>query len=209
VEKDGGEKIFFIGDSFTPSGIDDYCLQNRNLLSDNEGYLYCLDLLKTRIPPEALLINEHVLEPFRFSRAQLDHMTRILIERRALLHDLFPWDQPNYGIDERWARIDPYGQEIRAGEQATLTVRIQNHSRTPQSFRVALHAPNGFKIQPDQASITVAPGQEGTARFTAKVPNQQKPGVQVITADIYFGPWRLHQWCEALLNVMPAKKPRY
>ena len=25
VERDGGEKLFFVGDSFTPSGIDDYC----------------------------------------------------------------------------------------------------------------------------------------------------------------------------------------
>ena len=28
--RDGGEKPFFVGDSFTPSGIDDYCLQNRD-----------------------------------------------------------------------------------------------------------------------------------------------------------------------------------
>ena len=46
VTKDSGEKIFFIGDSFSPSGIDDYCLLNRNLLQDGTGYFYCLDFLK-------------------------------------------------------------------------------------------------------------------------------------------------------------------
>ena len=30
VKKDGGESVFFIGDSFTPSGIDDYSVLNRN-----------------------------------------------------------------------------------------------------------------------------------------------------------------------------------
>src|SRR5580704_19529782 len=30
LKKDGGENIFFIGDSFTPTGVDDYCLTNRN-----------------------------------------------------------------------------------------------------------------------------------------------------------------------------------
>ncbi|HQI29301.1 MAG TPA: MBL fold metallo-hydrolase, partial [Sedimentisphaerales bacterium] len=70
VERDTGEKVFFVGDSFTPSGLDDYCLQNRNLLSRGTGYLYCLELLQSRIPADALLVNEHVLEPFRFSAHQ-------------------------------------------------------------------------------------------------------------------------------------------
>jgi len=51
VEKDNAEKIFFIGDSFTPSGIDDYCLLNRNFLHESMGYFYCLNLLR-KIPPE-------------------------------------------------------------------------------------------------------------------------------------------------------------
>ena len=32
VKKDGGESVFFVGDSFTPSGIDDYCLLNRKCM---------------------------------------------------------------------------------------------------------------------------------------------------------------------------------
>ena len=39
VRKDGGKSVCFIGDSFTPSGIDDYCLQNRNLLRADAGFL--------------------------------------------------------------------------------------------------------------------------------------------------------------------------
>ena len=46
VKKDTGEQFFFIGDSFTPSGIDDYCLLNRNLLHEGTGYLFCLQHVK-------------------------------------------------------------------------------------------------------------------------------------------------------------------
>jgi len=42
VAKDGGQSIFFVGDSFTPTGMDDYCLLNRNFLAPEEGFLGCL-----------------------------------------------------------------------------------------------------------------------------------------------------------------------
>jgi len=85
VEKDNAEKIFFIGDSFTPSGIDDYCLLNRNLLHEQMGYFYCLNLLR-KIPPGTLLINQHVVEPFSFSNRQIDLMTATLTKRHSLLN---------------------------------------------------------------------------------------------------------------------------
>ena len=79
-EKAGGESIFFAGDSFTPSGIDDYCLLNRNLLHPGTGYFYCIDMLK-KLPENVLISNQHVEPLFAFSREQLDHMTDVLIDR--------------------------------------------------------------------------------------------------------------------------------
>ena len=203
VEKDGAKKIFFVGDSFTPSGIDDYCLQNRNLLHEGEGYLYCLGVLKTKIPPETYLINEHVVEPFRFDRDQIDRMIATLRQRRDLLGELFPWDEPNFGIDERWARICPYGQEVRPGAWADVTVRILNHSEKPQTFNAVLNVPQGFEVRPDSASVKAEAGQEMQAHFQVKAPAAAQPGVRVVTADILFGPWELRQWCDGLLQVAP------
>ena len=42
VETDGHEPVFFIGDSFSPSGIDDYCLMNQNLMREDSGYFSLL-----------------------------------------------------------------------------------------------------------------------------------------------------------------------
>ncbi|HNS19675.1 MAG TPA: MBL fold metallo-hydrolase [Sedimentisphaerales bacterium] len=203
VEQDTGEKIFFVGDSFTPSGLDDYCMQNRNLLRPGEGYLRCLDLLQHTIPPDALLINEHVLEPFRFDAGHLKHMESVFIRRAELLRELFPWDEPNYGIDEQWVRIHPYGQEAQAGRWANLAVKILNHSPAANTFTVTLNAPQGCEIEPARASIAASAGQEVEIPFKLRVGDRSPGEVCVLTADIQVGPWDLRQWCEAIVKVVP------
>ena len=39
-DDDGQSSLFFIGDSFSPSGMDDYCPQNRHFWEGNRGYDY-------------------------------------------------------------------------------------------------------------------------------------------------------------------------
>src|SRR6266852_2615457 len=85
--------VFFVGDSFTPTGMDDYCLLNRNFLAPEKGFLDCLKAIK-RMTGEYLLINEHVLPAFRFSPQQVDRMIQTFEERRQLLAARFPWDDP-------------------------------------------------------------------------------------------------------------------
>lgn len=203
VEKDSGEKIFFVGDSLTPSGLDDYCLQNRNLLGPGTGYLYCLDLLQDKIPADALLINQHVLETFRFDGGQLKRIEDIFKQRSDLSRDLFPWDEPDYGVDEQWARIYPYGQEIQANQWANLAVKILNHSATTNTFTVALNAPDGCEVEPAQASVTAPPGREVEVPFKLIAKTRPAGSICVVTADIQVGPWDLRQWCEGLAKVTP------
>jgi glyoxylase-like metal-dependent hydrolase (beta-lactamase superfamily II) len=201
VEKDGGEKVFFIGDSFTPSGMDDYCLQNRNFLRDGTGYLYCLDCLRNKVPPEALLINEHVMEPFRFDGDQISLMVNSLEQRRTVLRELLPWDDVNYGIDEQWARVFPYGQEVAPGTPAEVAVKLLNHSTKRAVFAVRLNVPPGFKSEPGAQSVAANPHQEVEARFRITVPDSPIGSVHVLTADVQFGPWDLRQWCEGLIRI--------
>jgi hypothetical protein len=192
-----------VGDSFTPSGLDDYCLQNRNFLHPDTGLPYCLSLLRSKIPADALLINEHVLEPFRFDPDQLARMSRLLEKRAELLRDLFPWDEPDYGLDEQWARIYPYAQEIHAGAAADVTVKIFNHSAVPHTFTVVANAPDGFAIQPAKVSVAAAAGREAEARFRIQALRSTSRPISILTADLQVGPWDLHEWCESLLRVKP------
>ena len=200
VEKDNAEKIFFIGDSFTPSGIDDYCLQNRNLLHESMGYFYCLDLLR-EVPAGTLLINQHVVEPFSFNAGQLDLMTTTLNKRKTLLAELLPWDEPNYGIDERWVRFSPYGSKTKPGRNVRVSLKAINHCNTSRTLTAALNLPAGFDATPPAASIAIPPREEKQVDFNLIVDSSVESGTYVITADVQHEQWNLSRWTEAIIEV--------
>ncbi len=204
VTRDGGEKIFFIGDSFSPSGIDDYCLLNRNLLQEGMGYFYCLDFLK-KLPTGTLLINEHIVQPFAFSPYQLDLMINTLEKRREVLSQLFPWDDPNYGIDEQWVRFQPYNIEIKRGGSGEVSIRIFNHSPAPRTFRIRINAPEGVQVTPGQREVLVASHQEKSSSFTISSAGSGSSdrAVHVLTADISGDDLDLREWCEGLVTIKP------
>jgi hypothetical protein len=73
--------------------MDDYCLQNRNFLRVDAGFLKCLSLLKI-LPQGCWLANQHVGPMFRFSRSQLERMQSALEERIGLLRALVSMGRP-------------------------------------------------------------------------------------------------------------------
>jgi hypothetical protein len=197
VRRDDGDALFFTGDSFTPSGIDDYCLQNRDLVREGEGYLYCLAVLQ-RLPKSVWLVNQHVDPTFRFSSEQFARMQAELLKRVAILKELAPWPDPNYAIDESWAAVDPYGSETHDGEHVTLSLRILNHSSQREIYRVKWNMPEAWKMVEADREVAIPPFQEGATRavFTVK-----GAGLYVITADIEFAGRQLREWTEALVRI--------
>jgi glyoxylase-like metal-dependent hydrolase (beta-lactamase superfamily II) len=200
VESNTGERVMFIGDSFTPSGIDDYCLLNRNLIHESSGYLRCLDLLKT-IEPKPLLINQHVREPFRFSEVQLDRMKDSLLRRAGLLRDLFAWNDANEGIDERWVQLLPYGQTVAAGETVSLLARVMNHSDEARAFRLRPNAPSAWRATPDTITVMVPPRVQREVEFSIEPDPSVRSGVHIVTLDVAVEEWDLRRWCEGIIEV--------
>ena len=201
VKKAGGETVFFIGDSFTRSGMDDYCLQNRNLLGAGQGYFLCMDLLRQKAP-DALLVNSHIDETFHFSGKQLDQMRGALARRVELLKELMPWDGVNYGLDEGWARFCPYGLELRPGEKAAVSLRILNHSPRERVFHVRLRPPAGSKIHALAAdSLTIPAGQVRALEVPISAAEDAPAGFHVLTADASCDDWELREWAEAMVYV--------
>jgi len=203
VKRDGGEGILFVGDSFTPSGIDDYCLLNRNFLHPGRGYFYCLDLIR-RLDPGCFLINQHVGPAFRFSHDQIRRMETVLKRRVEILRDLFPWEDPNQGLDEGWARFYPYGCRVRRGETARWVLRILNHSPRTRRYGVRFHLPPGWTREGSApTSIPIPPGQEGAVELKVAPPPGAEPGQYLFTADLRWGEWELREWSEAMVEVVP------
>lgn len=192
IERESGEKIFFVGDSFTPSGTDDYCLQNRNFTGEDEGYLYCLRLLE-KLGGNPWLINQHVLPMFRYDAARVDRMRLELRRRAQLLAELTPLPHANYAVDESWARIYPYAS---SGEP--LELRLMNHTDKEQTFRVKWHLPPGWTIDHADQTVRVPARTEGKARLTFKTSRPTQLGV--LTADVTFAGFTFHHWTEGLLQ---------
>jgi len=199
AERDGGDALFFTGDSFTPSGIDNYCLQNRDFVRDGEGYLYCLKILRG-LPRKVWLVNQHVDPTFQFSDDQYTRMQAELLNQRAALAELAPWPDPNYAIDESWARIDPYGSEVRDGQNVELRLKILNHSPRPETYRVRWNLPAGWKVVEADREVSIPPRAE---RILRAVLTAHGNGLQVATADVAFGSRQLAEWVEALVRVTP------
>ncbi len=190
------QRVLFVGDSFTPSGVDDYCLLNRNLLHPQKGLLYCLSVLATM--PDAYLVNQHVEPLFRFSASQLVQLRKSLETRIPILKDLSPFDDANYSIDEQWFRLSPYVQKRSADKPLTIEATILNHSPLAKVFHVQIHPPAGWPT-PKPSKLRVPSGQETTATFTLNPPSATS-GLQTITASIAFDKHDLRHWTEALIE---------
>lgn len=203
VKKDQGETIWFIGDSFTPSGIDDYCLQNRNFLGQHQGYQQCLDLLK-HMTANAWLINQHVKPAFRFSSDQIRRMKDTLQKRFTLAQAVSVWDNPNYALDESWVHFTPYFHQARPGKMSRCVLNIMNHSTTAQTFEPTLHLPKGWTVNSlTPESVVVPPQQEGAVEVQFTPPKESPAGVYIVTADLQCAQKDLRRWCEAMVTIDP------
>jgi hypothetical protein len=104
----------------------------------------------------------------------------------VILRDLFPWDSPNYGVDEQWARFYPYGVIAAAGKPLELEVRVTNHSKIQRRFNVQPNLPAGWKATPSGAiPVEIDPSRDGIARFRVEVPSSAvSKSLHIVTADV-------------------------
>lgn len=200
VEREGSDPVFFIGDSFSPSGIDDYCLMNRNLLHDDSGYFRCFDIV-SQLPKDSWLVNQHINHRFRFTGEELGFLRSSYLERRELIAGFVPWDDPNFSVDEQWAWFHPYGQQSGPEAEVEVELKLTNHSPGPREFQVTVHGSEHLKPEQAEASLSLEGRGQGSLKFRFRVAPGVSPGTQVYTASIRTGDAVLDHWIEGLVNV--------
>lgn len=198
AEKPEQVPIFFVGDAFAPSGLDDYCVLNRNLVHDDSGYLLCLKKLRG-IGRPFWLVNEHIPFVFRFSQQELDYLESRYRQRISVMKELFPWDDPNYGIDEQWAVMYPRGQTAAANRNVSIEVRITNHSPAERTFSVSPKWPAGWTAENSSRTLTLPARQAGTLELSATT--SAAAGIHVVTADIASDGMVFREWLDAIVTV--------
>jgi hypothetical protein len=177
--------------------MDDYCMQNRAILREGEGYEFCLRRIAS-LPDNTWLLNQHVEPVFRYTSAQLKRMQAELSERSALLAKLSPWPDINYMVDESWARFFPYASDIGVGETIELELRITNHAPERMMYKASWNLPAGLKMIHADSAREILPKRDGVLRARVRAVS---PGLSVVTADLSFAGRELKQWTEALVRV--------
>lgn len=198
IERDG-TRVFMTGDSFANWGIDDYCSYNRNFLShdgETAGYLRCVRLL-LKLKPDILVAAHWGPEPV--SEEYLRKTLALLEERGRLLAPLFPWDDPNFGLDPSWVRAYPYHQTIRPRQLVTIEARIFNHSSGRRRVFAELRAPDDWRLGAP-VSLTVPPHTEGAIRLTATAPAKPQRQRDVLGLSVRFGTVNLGEAAEAIVD---------
>lgn len=198
VKKPGEKQICFVGDSFAPSGMDDYCVLNRNLAHEDTGYLLCLKKLRD-IKEDYWIVNQHIPHVFRFSDKEMDFLESRYRQRIEILRELFPWDDPNYGIDEQWAMFYPYGAKLKPGNPRTVSLRLTNHSPVTRTFKVTPRGSRGLMVDSGSSTLKLAARQSGAVEVKVLAPSE--PGHYIVTADVESEGMAFHNWAEALLTV--------
>ena len=200
ARKKGERPIFFVGDAFAPSGIDDYCVLNRNLVREDSGYLLCLKKLRD-IDEPFWIVNEHIAYVFAFTDKELDYIENRYRDRIAILRDLFPWDDPNYGIDEQWAVLYPRTLGVTREQAVTFEVRVTNYSDKARTFRVTPRLPKGVTSFAPSPPLNLAAGKSDSIVVAVQITRKAEIGNQLLTADIESEGMSFRSWVDAVLII--------
>ena len=206
VKKENERPVLFVGDSFAPNGIDDYCLWNRNFIRENMGYLQCIKLIRS-IKPAPLIVNQHVVKPFDLDESRLDYIEKKLRDRVGILSDLLDLPEINFGLDHAWTRFDPFVADIRQGESLELKWTVMNHFEHKQTFRIELDFGNDFPyVIPDKLAneMSVDAGRESSISWKFEpIPQLKRISSTFISGKVYTIDGKLTGLCEAILH--PAR----
>ena len=196
-----GMRLFFIGDSFIMSGIDDYCPPNRLFMGEGVGFDRCLKLVRELKPD--LMFNPHCGVGFRFTDDEIDYMLANWTERAWLYGELFPWDDPNFGMDESWVYCHPYEQHVSPGCNVEIEVVVTNHSHERREASAKAASPVFRELVPETNPYRaiIPPKQVARLPIRLSIPSDTAPGRCVVPIDVSFGGVSLPRMTEAVVVV--------
>ena len=201
---DGKNRILFCGDSFAPTGFDDYCPQNRNFTGAGRGYHKCLDIIESLKPD--CIINQHQERAFVYTQAEIDYLRNNLKARYGLLDVLTMWDSPDYSLDPYWARMYPYVSRIKRGEACVKELQFTSHNDALAHITVKFSASQGILVPQDIDTVLSSATSELSNQDSAdtRIPvkfftDHAEPGTYAIGAEIWLDGEYFGQICKSLI----------
>jgi glyoxylase-like metal-dependent hydrolase (beta-lactamase superfamily II) len=203
---------FFAGDSFSPTGMDDYCAPNRLFFRADSGYFRCLDILE-KLKPERIY-NSHIPHGFHFTEHHFQFMRQALVKRLELFRALLPHKDPNIGIDPYWVQCYPYEQDIKDEKEVDFGVEITNHTESEAVIEVEPVLPNNWSLTTSESELkaTIAPltagillksipNPDGFVHINVTFLSPPDKGKYIIPVRIKFNNQYWGQICHTIINI--------
>lgn len=195
TKNDCDKTIFFAGDSFTPSGIDDYCSYNINPLKLSDGYFYCIDLVENFKPN--YIVNQHQTGGFVFSERSLQTIKTNLMKRFEVYSKLLPTGDINYGLYPNWITSYPYCQTISKGSTFSVKFSIDNYTNSTDHYVFQLRLPVGLGNETRDFEMNITPNDTRHVSFNIKANKKIAKGTHLVGLSVWKNNKFLGEQCHA------------
>jgi hypothetical protein len=128
------------------------------------------------------------------------------VQLERLHRELLPLDDVDFGAEGCGVWIRPYESELTPGARACLEIEVRNPAPSREEVEVALHAPEGWAVEPASDEVTLDPGEHGWLKFDVDAPAAEVVRA-VVTADLRVAGRLYGQHAEALLSVRERATP--
>lgn len=199
-----GKKVFFSGDSLSPTGIDDYCAYNRNFLDHKRGFFHCLNMIK-EIKPD-IILNQHQKHGFSYTEKFIKELETSLERRLKILRSLNP-SHPDLSFDPLAVRTKPYGVTVKPGGVFKMRVYFTGHGSEEVVMEAMPLLPDGFSLLKNTDPVTIKQSS-GLDRDDSHMEfdiltSATATGKYVVLFDIRSGDKHLGPLCHFIVDVNP------
>jgi glyoxylase-like metal-dependent hydrolase (beta-lactamase superfamily II) len=192
-----GRRVLFIGDQMGHAdGLDlNYVYAGGFAIEDyrKSAELYA------RIQPD-LLLSGH-WQPLESGLNHLDELLKRGEALEAIHRDLLPLDDIDLEAHGTAVVVQPYRSRATAGQAFELVVSLRNPYPVVDEMTVSLQAPEGWLIEPGEATIWLPRGANGSVLFNVVAPAGLRVRRARIGVDVTAGKRRLGQVAEALVDI--------
>lgn len=196
-----GRRVAFTGDNIfgnpaDPTQTGHECIVARNSCMFEEGYLYAAQFLK-KLQPD-LLIGGHswvMDKPAGF----IDRYLQWALDAREAFRGLSTDEDYRMMFDPYWVRADPYRLTLSKDAAGTAKLHIRNFRSRAQTYRIAVHAPDGLTVQPALLEGAVAAESTIAVPFQVRTQAANRQDVQIVAFDVELDGQRYGEWFDMMV----------
>ena len=201
-----GRRVAFTGDNIFGNADDPEQIGHEGVISHNstifeEGYIYGANYLR-RLGPDLIMGGHSWVIDRPKELIERYHQWSLAI--RDAYKGLSAEEDYRYMFDPYWVRVDPYRVEIPVGGETEVTVHVRNFLDRPQTYRLAVHCPEGIVAEPAVLEGTTPAAATIQVSLRLKASSQTTPGARLVALDTTLDGRRYGEWFDFVIGVQAS-----